>query len=59
MQLISGSRNQKERDTGEERLVGGVVGRLEFVSLGAGPSDLFDPCTFRLVTCLSFESRKV
>ncbi len=40
MQLASGRRSLKERDTGEESLVGGVVDRLEPVSHGVGPSDL-------------------
>ncbi len=40
MQLASGGRSLKERDTGEESLVGGVVDRLELVSHGVGPFDL-------------------
>ncbi len=38
--LTSRRRSQKERDTGEESLVGGVVDRLETVSHGVGQSDL-------------------
>jgi hypothetical protein len=39
-ELTSRRRSQKERDTGEESLVGGVVDRLEPVSHGVGQYDL-------------------
>ncbi len=39
-ELASGRRSQKERDTGEESLVGGVVDKLEPVSHGVGQSDI-------------------
>ncbi len=56
---VSGRWSQKERDSGEESLVGGVVYRLEPVSHGVGPSDLFDPCTPRFEMHMNLEPRKV
>jgi len=58
VQSTSGRRSQKERDTREESLVGGVVDRLELVSHGVGPSDLLI-LTLKSEMRLSLESRKV
>jgi hypothetical protein len=41
---------KRRRDTGDECLVGDVVGKLESVSYGVGPPDQFDPCNFRSAT---------
>jgi len=52
-------KSEKERDSGKESLVRGVVYRLEPVSHGVGPFDPFDPCTPRFEMRLSLEPKKV
>jgi hypothetical protein len=51
-------KSEREKDSGEGSLVGGVVVRLEPMSHGVGPSDLFYPCTPRFEMSLSLEPRK-